>query len=283
MHQLQTLRSEFIAALSSRYSESEAAAMFRNLHADLPAGSGPVQLKARVEELLPDLLTGRPFQYVTGQAWFYGLPFTVNEAVLIPRPETEELVQKIIHNHSSDTDLRILDVGTGSGCIAIALKHKLPKARVHAVDVSGTALEVARKNSADLQAPVEFMHADILEWESIIDPDIWFDVIVSNPPYITPAEKLDMEAHVLNFEPEEALFVPEEAPLLFYQYIADCAEAHLREGGKVYFEVNQHYGQDVKHLLERKGYKPVELLKDMQGVDRMIVGTKPKGQAAKQQ
>lgn len=284
MSSLQKLRSEFIQALSGQVEESEAAAMFRHLRADVPVD----KLAHRIHEILPGLRTGRPFQYVTGRAWFYDMPLFVNESVLIPRPETEELVHQILKDVKSHHDalaltnektphspvahpaLRILDIGTGSGCIALALKKNLPQAELTAMDVSDDALEVARKNAESLGLQIEFMRADVLEWELVIAEEQTWDVIVSNPPYITPAEKAEMEAHVLDFEPELALFAPEEAPLLFYQHIADLASKHLRPGGNLYFEINQALGSNVRELLEKKGFHSVRLLKDMQVADRMV-------------
>lgn len=272
MPTLHTLRSEFIQALQGRVDEAEAAAMFRHLEADVSRA----QLRDRMQEVLPGLLSGRPFQYVMGTSWFYGLTLQVNEAVLIPRPETEELVHQIINDvkewspDSGAHPLRILDIGTGSGCIALALKKNLPNVQVEAMDVSAAALKVARENAENLKLEVRFMEADILEWDLVVDQELKWDVIVSNPPYITPAEKLEMEAHVLDYEPELALFAPEEAPLIFYQHIADFAGVHLKPSGALYFEINQAMGQEVVNLLEKKGFATVEVLKDMQGADRMV-------------
>src|SRR5690554_519790 len=254
MHSLQKLRSEFIQALAGRVDEAEAAAMFRHLEADVPRA----QLRDRMQEVLPGLLSGKPFQYVIGTSWFYGLTLEVNEAVLIPRPETEELVDQIIKDvkewkpDSLGEALRILDIGTGSGCIALALKKNLPEVQVDAMDVSVAALGVARQNAENLELEVRFMELDILEWDLVVDEAVKWDVIVSNPPYITPAEKREMEAHVLDFEPELALFAPEEAPLIFYQHIPDFARVHLKASGALYFEINQAFGQEVVFLLEKK-------------------------------
>lgn len=266
MQQYTVLRQEFVRALSSRYDEGEAKAMFRILQQDLGQSAN---LEDELNSLLPQLLTGRPFQYVLGKAWFYGMPLSVNEAVLIPRPETEELVDRMVKSHLSNSP-RIIDIGTGSGCIALALKKSLPDAEVYAMDISGEALEVARRNANSLGLEINFIQADILEWELVVDSDLRFDLVVSNPPYITPKEKLDMEKHVLDFEPDLALFVPEESPLLFYQHIADFARHHLLPDGKLYFEINQKYGRDIRELLSKKGFNNVRIMKDMQGVDRII-------------
>src|SRR5690606_33314046 len=183
--------------------------------------------------ILPELLAGKPLQYILKEAWFYGLPLLVNESVLIPRPETEELVDQIVRKYRGTEPLKIIDIGTGSGCIALALKHALPQAEVWAVDVSSNALKVAKNNASNHGLDVRFMQTDILEWDVVFDADIRFDVIVSNPPYITPDEKSEMAPHVLQFEPELALFAPEGAPLLFYQHIADFAQHYLTTGGRL--------------------------------------------------
>ncbi|HLW50490.1 MAG TPA: HemK/PrmC family methyltransferase, partial [Sphingobacteriaceae bacterium] len=175
----------------------------------------------------------------------------------------------MVKSHLSNSP-RIIDIGTGSGCIALALKKSLPDAEVYAMDISGEALEVARRNANSLGLEINFIQADILEWELVVDSDLRFDLVVSNPPYITPTEKMEMENHVLDFEPDLALFVPEESPLLFYQYIADFARHHLLPDGKLYFEINQKYGRDIRELLSKKGFNNVRIMKDMQGVDRII-------------
>lgn len=274
MQEYIAMRQEFVKALSSRYDEGEAGAMFRHLQADT---SSPEALKAELERLLPALLSGRPFQYVTGRAWFYGMPLAVNESVLIPRPETEELVDRIVksRNGRGTAAPRIIDIGTGSGCIALALKRSIPEAEVYAMDVSREALEVTRENAVALGLEIKFIQADILEWELVFDPDLHVDIVVSNPPYITPGEKPEMADHVLDYEPDLALFVPEESPLLFYQHIADFARQHLYPGGKLYFEINRNYGQRIRELLTKKHFRNIRLLQDMQGADRMIEAGKP--------
>lgn len=272
MQDLTAMRQEFVQALSSRYDAGEAGAMFRILQEEFGTGGGAADLQNELNSILPQLLTGRPFQYVLGKAWFYGLTLSVNESVLIPRPETEELVDRIVQSLKVEDrqNPTIIDIGTGSGCIALALKKALPQAKVYALDVSGKALSVARQNAKALNLEINFVQADILEWELVTDPELRFDVVVSNPPYITPGEKEKMELHVLDFEPDLALFVPEESPLLFYQYIADFARHHLWPGGKLYFEINKVYGLEIKELLKKMGYKEVKIVQDMQGADRMI-------------
>lgn len=266
MHNHLALQKHFVETLSSRYPNSEAEAMFRVLVKEFPQVK---DLTEFVEDKLGELQGGRPFQYVLGKAYFYGIDLSVSESVLIPRPETEELVHLIIKDYSRKT-ARIIDIGTGSGCIALALKKNLPNAEVYAMDVSPDALAVARKNAKDLGLHVEFMLIDILEWDLVMDENLKFDVVVSNPPYITPKEREEMEGHVLFYEPEIALFAPEESPLLFYQHIADFALQHLTDHGKLYFEINRYYGEEVLDLLRKKGFKNVQLIQDMQGADRMI-------------
>ena len=225
---------------------------------------------AEIERCVADLKKFRPIQYVTGETEFYGLPFNVYEGVLIPRPETEELVEVLINTLKEENRLNekitILDVGTGSGCIAVSLKKNLPYAKVSALDVSSQALETARQNAKQNKVEIAFLHTDVLNDEI---PGKW-DVIVSNPPYITPLEKENMAANVLNFEPHEALFVPQDNPLLFYEKIADKGLTQLNADGLLFFEINPLFGREVSLQLKEKGYKNVSLLTDISGNERMI-------------
>jgi release factor glutamine methyltransferase len=212
----------------------------------------------------------RPVQYVLGEAWFYGMKFFVNDQVLIPRPETEELVQWII-DENSDGLLRIFDVGTGSGCIPIALKKKLPGATVYSCDVSEGALNMARKNASALKADVDFFQMDIL------DPGTWasislLNIIVSNPPYIPLNERSLMHANVIDYEPHLALFVEDNDPLIFYRTIAELGTKKLSSPGKVYVEVHEDLAKDVAEIFTKSNYHSVEIKKDMQGKERMIRG-----------
>ena len=208
-----------------------------------------------------------PIQYMVGETAFYGLMFKVDKNVLIPRPETEELVEWIIQNNKNSNSLKILDVGTGSGCIAISLAKNLPNAAVSALDISAEALNVAKNNAAMNQVRVEFINADILKIEKLATD---FDIIVSNPPYIRELEKSQMQQNVLSNEPHIALFVKNENPLLFYDKIAELAKKHLTENGVLYFEINQYLGPETVELLKSKGFKNIELKKDIYGVDRMV-------------
>nr|WP_068890741.1 peptide chain release factor N(5)-glutamine methyltransferase [Pedobacter panaciterrae] len=224
-------------------------------------------------QILSRLKTGEPLQYVVGDTVFYGLTFKVSPAVLIPRPETEELVDWIIERCSSEEFKAlkggsILDIGTGSGCIAISLKKKLDF-KVSAIDISEGALVVARGNALLNNAEVNFIHADILNYKS----DEKYDVIVSNPPYITMEEQKAMHQNVLENEPHLALFVSDEKPLIFYEAIADFALSNLKDNGLLCFEINEYLGKETVQMLSDKSFVNIELKKDMQGKDRMILAS----------
>ena len=215
-----------------------------------------------------ELKTGRPIQYILGETEFYGLKFSVNENVLIPRQETEELVHWICKDHPQMKD-SILDIGTGSGCIAIALKKSLPKAQVDACDISPEALNVARKNAELNEVIVDFFETDILE-EDKRKKLKNYDVIVSNPPYVLDSETSSLHKNVVDFEPHLALFVKESNALIYYEAIAGLALSKLNKGGKLYFEINEAYGIEVVKMLDIMGYKSVSLNKDLNGKDRMV-------------
>ncbi len=221
-----------------------------------------------LNQALQALLRGEPLQYVLGEADFYGLKFKVNAHVLIPRPETEELVKLIIEHYASSPDVSILDVGTGSACIAVSLKKHLLTAEVHACDVSAAALNVAQHNAKRNGVKVDFFHDDILN--PTLQTALIYDVIVSNPPYVRFSEKTQMRPNVLNYEPELALFVQDETPLLFYEAIAVYAQTVLRKGGRLYFEINEAFGEEVVLMLRRKGFANVHLLQDIFGKDRIV-------------
>jgi release factor glutamine methyltransferase len=218
--------------------------------------------------IISELKTEKPIQYITGEVWFYGLRFEVNENTLIPRPETEELVEWIVDGLKVKGKVqRILDIGTGSGCIPIALKKEIPNAQVSAIDISEKALEMARKNAFDNQVEVNFIHQDILETESL---DEKYDVIVSNPPYVRNLEKQEIKRNVLDYEPHLALFVDDFDALLFYRKIAQLALKSLEPNGILFFEINQYLGKETVELLEKLGFKNIELRKDFMGNVRMI-------------
>ncbi|MDF2518062.1 MAG: protein-(glutamine-N5) methyltransferase, release factor-specific [Sphingobacterium sp.] len=223
----------------------------------------------RFLDILQDLKKSRPIQYILNRADFYGELFEVNESVLIPRQETEELVDLIIKTHTDSSGLKVIDIGTGSGCIPIILSKYLNEAKVTTVDISKEAIHTAQKNAQRLGQPVHFINADILVWDYIFS-DQQYDIIVSNPPYITPKEKQQMQQNVLDYEPELALFIEESAPLIFYDVISSFALKHLVPDGDLYFEINQYLGFETKDLIEKKGFQQVQLIKDIHGADRII-------------
>lgn len=244
-------------------------------------------------EALSQLKQERPLQYILGEAHFMDLELKVNESVLIPRPETEELVQWILDDLDAERSQRvistplndpipmtqnpspftILDIGTGSGCIAIALAKHIPQAKVFALDVSEDALEVARENAKNNQVDITFLHQDILELELALELD--FDLIVSNPPYVRELEKVDIKKNVKEYEPKAALFVPDEDPLLFYRVIAEFSKGNLKKNGSLYLEINQYLGAETKALLKAHNFSEIELRKDLFGNDRMLKATVP--------
>lgn len=223
-------------------------------------------------DVLTELKKGKPIQYIIGETDFYGLTFKVNENVLIPRQETEELVDLIIKNHQ-EKELKILDIGTGSGIIPITLKSNLPNATISAIDVSENALIVAKENAQKHKVEVEFIKMDILNqqnWQQLKE----FDIIVSNPPYVLQKEKELMHQNVLDFEPHLALFVENENPLLFYKIIVSFAKEKLKEKGYLYFEINEKYGKETADLLNDSGFNQIEIIKDINGKDRIVYGIK---------
>lgn len=224
----------------------------------------------RLDDILVRLQKYEPIQYIIGVEDFYGLTFEVDRNVLIPRPETEELVDWVIRENIG-RGMRILDIGTGSGCIAISLAKNLKEAEVVSWDISEGALQVAAQNCRRNNVEVRLEQKDVLQ---AIPPDEQFDVIVSNPPYITEKEKVEMEANVLDWEPGMALFVPDDAPLLFYRRIAELGRRMLVPQGRLYFEINREYGQQTMDMLKELGYRNVELKKDISQNDRMIKAEK---------
>jgi release factor glutamine methyltransferase len=221
-----------------------------------------------IYQIIEKLAKGAPVQQILGTTNFYNIRLRVNKSVLIPRPETEELVQWILKDNTAE-ELEVLDVGTGSGCIAIALALGLPLSHVTGVDISQQALELAQINSISNNAYIDLMNLDILQednWKKLK----YFDIIVSNPPYVLESEKEEMHINVLDHEPHVALFVPDEDPLLFYEKIAEMALKHFVKGGKLYFEINAAYGKQVKKMLTAKGYKDVMIKKDINDRNRFV-------------
>ena len=225
-----------------------------------------------IQETLQQLLSHKPVQYVLGEAWFYRMKFKVNAHVLIPRPETEELVEQLIADRKSKlTDPAILDIGTGSGCIPIAIKKNLPASKLTAIDVSKDALALAKENAAMHNAHINFIETDFLD-ESTWPALPLFDIIISNPPYIPLNEKEKLAKNVTEFEPHLALFVPDQSPLIFYQKIAGFARDHLLPNGKIYLETNEDHAKETAALF-RDHYQTVMIKKDMYGKERMIIIT----------
>ncbi|MCF8429422.1 MAG: peptide chain release factor N(5)-glutamine methyltransferase [Bacteroidia bacterium] len=225
-------------------------------------------------DILERLLTHEPIQYILGNAWFYGNKFSVTPDVLIPRSETEELVElvieKIKENYKNETaTFQLIDIGTGSGCIAISLKLALPHWQVFGLDKSKNALAISKQNAKSLNADVQFIEDDILNIQQG-ETTQFFDVIVSNPPYILEQEQHDMSKNVLNFEPPEALFVANNSPLIFYEAIANYALQYLKKDGFLFFEINQVFGVKTLKMLADKGFADLALLKDINQNDRMI-------------
>jgi release factor glutamine methyltransferase len=232
----------------------------------------PEEQLADLKNILQRLQKEEPIQYILGNTEFYGLPFFVDENTLIPRSETEELVAWVIEEvaklqSNTVTKLSILDIGTGTGCIPISLAKNLPNAKITAVDISSKALEVAKKNAQLNKVTIDFIELDILTTKSLPQE---FDVIVSNPPYVRALEKVEIKNNVLENEPHLALFVADENPLIFYNKIADLAKQQLSKNGLLFFEINQYLGKETIALLEEKGFKNIELRKDIFGNDRLV-------------
>ena len=225
----------------------------------------------RFQKAIAKLKNYEPIQYILGNTEFYGLIFEVNPSVLIPRPETEELVSWIIDDCEDRQDICVLDIGTGSGCIAISLAKNLKHAKVYALDVSEDALKLAKLNASKNEVDIEFIEADILDCDL---GNIKFDVIVSNPPYVRELEKEAMSANVLNHEPPLALFVKDDDALLFYRKIAEISENILKPNGQLYFEINESLGEPTKELLANNSYNNIELKMDIVEKDRMIKAIK---------
>jgi release factor glutamine methyltransferase len=293
---LKTYKTTFLQELSPLYDEKEIESFFyivlecfhNKKRIDL-ALSPEMEMDAlqllRWESVLSELKKEKPIQYILGVTEFYGLPFLVNENTLIPRPETEELVEWIISYNEGlrqaqsdkSAKLKVLDIGTGSGCIAISLAKNLPNAQVYAIDVSEKALVIAKENAKENAVDVNFIQTDILLINDLSElatrnPQLAtkFDIIVSNPPYVRNLEKIEIKPNVLAYEPHLALFVEDTDALLFYRKIAELALKNLSENGQLYFEINQYLGKETVELLENLGFKNIELKKDIYGNDRMI-------------
>lgn len=275
---LSELKNYFLNRLKSEYEPEEARSFFYLLtEAYLKMQGFQVALEpdkkldkkqlAHFETALSGLLKYEPIQYILGKTSFCGLEFKLNPHVLIPRPETEELVHWILSDiEKQNSPLQILDIGTGSGCIAISLAKNLPRARVTALDVSQKALETAKENAKINTVKIDFLQADILEMPNL-SPH--YDLIVSNPPYVRESEKTLMQRNVLEYEPKTALYVQDSDPLLFYRKIANLAETSLKRGGGVYMEINQYLGKETEEIFKKKKYS-TKLRKDIFGNLRML-------------
>lgn len=270
---------QLTAALSTQYDAGEAHSIarivfedafhIRNLKRRDRLSSSQLAQLSRIQSRL---LNNEPVQYITGRTYFYGLNFKVDKRALIPRQETEELVHWILEDHpKKEKVLRVLDIGTGTGCIPITLKVKRPQWEVHALDISPQALALARENARENMVDLTFHEADILDRSQWPELPL-FDLIVSNPPYIPPSEAHLVPENVQAYEPHKALFTGEEEPLVFYERILDFALEYLKPGGRLYFEANEYRAADVRDLMREKGMKRVELRRDIGGRDRMLKG-----------
>ena len=264
------LKQLFLDKLQLLYDKEEASHIFMiyvvdKLNLDL-SSQHEIELTTEILSDLEQLKKGQPIQHITGKAFFYNDFFFVNEHTLIPRPETEELVELIRNDYAQNQDISMIDLGTGTGCIPISLAKLFPNANVSALDISENALKIAQSNAENLKVNINFYHNNLLE---DIQLNHKFDVIISNPPYIRNLEKKEMHQNVLNFEPHLALFVENDDALIFYERVIDFAKNHLKENGKIYCEINQYLGKETKQLFQ-KFYQIVIIHKDISGNDRML-------------
>ncbi len=227
---------------------------------------------AKIQQAVLQLRSHKPVQYITSEAWFYKLKFLVSPSVLIPRPETEELIELAVAEIKNKSDIQILDIGTGSGCIAITLKKIMPSAEVTAIDVSANALRIAKANAAFHNSTINFIKLNFLDkpvWDNLVK----YDIIISNPPYIPLSEASKMENNVTTFEPHLALFVPDESPYIFYEKIAAFAQTHLAENGKIFMEVHEEHAKQVASIFVAANFIP-EIRRDISGKERMVLAGK---------
>lgn len=268
--------------LSPIYGEGEAKAMIRLIFHNLKGWNQTQMIMNedtplsdyilfKVNAILERLLKHEPIQYILGEAYFYGMNLKVDRSTLIPRPETEELTDLIVNANRED-DLRVLDIGTGSGAIAIALSRNLPYSKVTAIDISADALNIATENAKNLHADIHFIEEDVFTYFPAPGS---FDIIVSNPPYIDESEKASMESNVLDYEPHGALFVPDSHPLIYYSRILEIASTALTANGRLYFEINPRHAAELKAMTENEGFSDVNVIKDIHGKERFVTATKP--------
>lgn len=278
---IKELKSKFITELREEYPEQEILSFFNILTEKIlgmtrldvamePQREISENEKITFEDALQRLKQHEPIQYIIGETEFFGLKFKVNKNVLVPRPETEELVEWIIFDFKNYTEkeLKILDIGTGSGCISISLAKNLPNASVSAMDISAEALKTAKENAEVNKVEINFIQQDVLQLENLPER---YDIIVSNPPYVRELEKKEMQQNVLKHEPETALYVKDENPLLFYDKITRLAKTGLKENGALYFEINQYLGAETAEFLRQNNFSS-SLKKDIFGNDRMLKG-----------
>lgn len=286
------LKSSFKSSLEGLYPSEEVQSFF-DILADKYLSLSRIQIalkpdakvseedSERFEKAILRLKKQEPIQYIIGETEFYGLLFKVNQHTLIPRPETEELVEWIVSEQASatqkDNSITVLDIGTGSGCIAISLARNLPNSEVNAVDISSEAIKMARHNAVENGVAVEFFQTDVLKAKSLpsgaVQSEKRYDIIVSNPPYVRELEKEQMQPNVLEYEPETALFVHDNDPLLFYRVISRLAKTSLKPGGTLFFEINEYFGNEVVALLKDDGFTNIEVKQDIYGKDRMVKGS----------
>jgi release factor glutamine methyltransferase len=272
------LKNQFFTELKSIYPETEILSFFNlliNFRLKLSRTDIALNPQLKVEDndlmflqsAIKKLQKQQPIQYIIGETDFFNLTFKVNPNVLIPRPETEELVEWILSENHKKNTINILDIGTGSGCIAISLAKNLPNANVYAIDISPKAINTAAINAKNNNVNINFIETDILKISKLNNT---FDIIVSNPPYVRELEKTEIQQNVLANEPHLALFVKDQNSLLFYNKIADLAKQHLTKNGNLFFEINQYLSEETLNLLKEKGFKNIELRKDIFKNDRMI-------------
>lgn len=276
-------KKKLVDRLATKFGNGEANAMVRIIFENLK-GWSPVDMAVKANEILSQylvdeaekvverLLKDEPIQYIFGNAVFYGIKLKVTPATLIPRQETEELVEMIVNRHSNDKDLHVLDIGTGSGCIAIALSRNLQFPSVDAIDISADALAVAKENAKNLHSEINFSQVDILK---AIPSPATYDIIVSNPPYIAESEKKEIEPNVLCHEPASALFVPDDDPLKFYRAILNYASVALCKDGEIYFEINPLFSESLMALAQESGFRDIEISLDMFGKKRFLSAKRP--------
>lgn len=227
-------------------------------------------IKSEIEKILKRLLNHEPIQYITGEARFHGMNFKISPGVLIPRRETDELVDIVIKDYEDKEDLKILDICTGSGCIAISLARNLKFPQVSAIDISKLAIDIAKQNAEELKTNISFFTGDIFKW----NPDGNYDIIISNPPYVDESEASSMDRNVLDYEPHEAIFVKDSDPLVFYKRIAEIAISHLNDNGSLYFEINPRHAEELIKLMKDCGFSDTSVLLDSGGKKRFIIARK---------